>query len=271
MSASRTLNLADYTSIWDDNFASNPSINSNIFHVKWGDSGEYAASNGGLTMTDDGNAAGFLTADSGASSGDGYGLYSITFKADNTGTGAYICLWPGTNNWPGPEIDFYETLSGKAYYTVHWAGSGNSNQYQSTYFPSSVNISSANTVACDWESGSLTFYINGQQVGQFKSGGSVPIPTDYAHGGQNEAFGAGLGAGYTGASVTIYDMSYAAPKSAGSTGGTSTGGTSTGGTTTGGTTTGSTGGTTTGTGSTGGGGTAAVTPNTFITISAPGT
>ena len=34
MSASGTLDLANYTTVWNDNFASNPTVNSSIFGVK---------------------------------------------------------------------------------------------------------------------------------------------------------------------------------------------------------------------------------------------
>jgi hypothetical protein len=60
MSSSTSLNLANHTTVWDDNFAANPTVDGNIFPVKWGDASEYSASNGDLTMTDDGNAAGVM-------------------------------------------------------------------------------------------------------------------------------------------------------------------------------------------------------------------
>ena len=211
---SATLNTSAFTTVWDDNFAANSNINSSIFPRKWGDSREFAASNGGLTLTDDGNSAGFMQADGSANDGTGYGLYSITMKANSLTTGAYVCLWPATNNWPGPEIDLYETINGKPYVTVHWQGGNNSNHYQSYFMPSSFNAYSTNTIACDWESGSLTFYVNGQKLVGYTSGGSVPIPTDYAHGGQNESFGVGMQGGDNGASFTIYDMNYAKPTGA---------------------------------------------------------
>lgn len=227
---STTLNTAAYTTVWDDNFAASPTINSSLFPRMWGDSSEFSASNGGLTLTDDGNAAGFMRADGSAGDADGYGLYSVTMKANALTTGAYVALWPATNVWPGPEVDFYETINNQPYLTVHWAGSNGSNQYHSYFMPSSFNAYNANTIALDWESGSLTFYVNGQKLVGYTAGGSVPIPTDYAHGGQNESFGVGLGGGSKGASITLYDMRYAKPSgtpvASGATGGTSTSGAS---------------------------------------------
>ena len=199
---------------WDDNFAANSWINGNIFPNRWGDSGEFYAGNGGLVMYDDGNAAGFTRPDNGAGASDGYGTYSVTLQANSLATGAYICLWPSTNNWPGPEIDLYETLNNKPYVTVHWAGANGSNQYQSYFLPSSFNPWARNTISLNWQSDSLTFSVNGQQVVRYTAGGSVPIPADYAHGGQNEAFGVGLQGGDKGASVTLYDMSYSPTGSA---------------------------------------------------------
>jgi hypothetical protein len=219
---------------WSDNFTTDASLNSSLFPIRWGDAGEFSFGPNGLTLTSDGNAAGFLTSDLGASQSYGYGVYSATFTMPvNQANGAYITLWPATNVWPGPEIDLAEQFSGRPYLTVHWKGSDGSNQYQSTFF--NANTSQPTTVAVDWEASSLTFYVNGQQVVQYQAGGPVPVPKDFADGGENEAFGTG-NVGPAGTTVTVSNMSYS-PSSGGSTGGGSTGGGSSGGGTSGGGTT----------------------------------
>jgi hypothetical protein len=264
MSGSGSLNLANYTPVWNDNFGNDTQLNSSLFPIAWGDGGEYSFGNGGLTLTSDGNAAGFMTSDQGAGASFGYGLYQATFTMpQNQAPGAYICLWPASNNWPGPEIDFVEQANGQQYFTVHWAGADGSNQYQSTFF--NANVSQPTTVAADWEANGLTFYVNGQEAMQFPSGGAVPVPVDAAHGGENEAFGVG-NVGPAGTSVTILDMSYSQLTGGGVTSGTGGGG----GSSSGGSGSGSSGGTGGGTtgGDTGGGGS---TPSAWINISDPGT
>jgi hypothetical protein len=201
-----TLNLANYTAVWQDNFTTATSLNANLFPIKWGDSHEFAFSQRGLTLTSDGNAAGFTSKDLGASNSTGYGLYQATFSMpQNQAAGAYICLWPASNVWPGPEVDLVEQMNGKTYLTVHWKGSNGSNQYHSVLF--SANVSQPTTVGVDWERSALSFYVNGHEVVSFPAGGSVPVPKDYADGGQNESFGAG-DSGPAGTKLTLLSMSY---------------------------------------------------------------
>ncbi|HVC16700.1 MAG TPA: family 16 glycosylhydrolase, partial [Rhodanobacter sp.] len=157
--------------------------------------------------------AGFSTADFSASDSFGYGLYQATLSvpSNDQQPGVAVLLWPASNQWPGPEIDLAEQLNGQAYATVHWAGMNGGDQYQSYVLPN-VDLTSKTTIAVDWEPNSLTYFVNGQQVVQYSSGGPVPIPADAAHGGQNEAFGAQVGT-TPGNQVTLYDMSYSTPNS----------------------------------------------------------
>jgi hypothetical protein len=223
MSGSTALNLANYTTVWDDNFATDTSLNTSIWSGQWGNADDFAFGNGGLTITSYASEgwtnAGIIQQDNSATAAQGYGLYSATFSTDDgQGIGPCICLWPSTNNWPGPEIDFYEDWSGSSarntgYMTVHWEGSGDSNQYQTYQY--SANFTQPTTIAMDWESNSLTFYVNGQEVVQYTAGGSVPIPQDAADGGQNESFSAEVTAASSApisssVSLTLYNMSYAA-------------------------------------------------------------
>jgi hypothetical protein len=195
-----------YQNGWTDDFENQSSLDTALFPIHWGNSDEYSFGSNGLTLTSDGTAAGFMTSDQGAGNSSGYGLYQATFTMPvNQASGAYICLWPSTNVWPGPEIDLTEQYNGQSYLTVHWEGSGDSNQSQSYVFAS--DLSKPTTVGVNWQANSLTFYVNGQEVVQYKSGGSVPIPKDYADGGENESFGVG-NVGPKGTSVTVSSMSY---------------------------------------------------------------
>lgn len=226
-----SLNAGNYTTIWQDNFGSDSSLNSSLWPVEWGNSDDFSFSNGGLTLTsyesEGWSAVGFMQADFGSSYGQGYGLYSATFSADaGQGAGICICMWPSNDVWPGAEIDLVEDWSdptrqtGQA--TIHWAGSGDSNQYQSYSF--TANMTQKTTVAMDWEAGSLTFYVNGTEVFSTTSN----VPADAAQGGSNECFGAevtsaGSAPVSSSVSLNLYSMSYSAYTGGGSTSGGSAG------------------------------------------------
>ncbi len=272
MSGTSTLNLADYTPVWNDNFANDTTLNASLFPVSWGNSNDFSFANGSLTLTsyasEGWSAVGFMQADSGATAAQGYGLYSVT-ASTNAGQGVGVCavMWPSNNSWPGPEIDLLENWSDPSqqtgYATIHWAGAGNSNQQDIHQF--SIDLTKPNTFAMDWRPGSLTYYINGTEI--FQVTGSE-VPKDAAQGGVNESFGAevtaaGSGAVSSSVSLHLYDMSYSAYT------GTPTGGTTTPTPPAGGTTTPTppAGGTTTPTTPAGG----TTTKGTTISLSSPGT
>ena len=261
MSSSASLNLSNYTTVWSDNFANDTQLNSSLWPISWGNSDDFSFANGALTLTSYASegwaAVGFMQADFGATSGQGYGLYSATFSL-NAGEGVGICIvmWPANNVWPGPEIDLAEDWSdptrqtGNA--TIHWAGAGNTNQYQTYQF--SANMTQPTHVAMDWEPGSLTFYVNGVEVFQYTG---PNVPKGAAQGGVNESFGAEVTAAggapvSNSVSLHLYSMSYAtyngSTSSSGGSGGT----------------------TPPGTGGSGGAGTGGAGGST-ITLSAPGT
>ncbi len=203
---SNTLDSSGFTTVWNDNFTQDSSLNSSLFPIRWGAASEFSFGANGLTLTSNGAPSGFMNSDQGAGKSTGYGLYQATFTMPpDQSTGAYICLWPSTNQWPGPELDFVEQLNGKSYCTVHWMGSNGSNQFQSFFY--NANLAQPTTVALDWEANSLTFYVNGRQVVQYLAGGAVPIPKDYADGGENESFGIG-NVGPAGTTITVSDLSY---------------------------------------------------------------
>ena len=209
---SATLDTSQFKTVWNDNFTQDSSLNTGLFTRQWGNGSEFSFGGNGMTLTSDGTAAGFLTQDGNSGDSYGYGLYQATVSMPtNQSPGAYVSLWPASNNWPGPEIDLAELINGKPYLTVHWDNNGQ-NDYQAYFF--NADITKPTTIAVDWAASGLTFYVNGKQVVQYPAGGSVPVPKDAAHGGQNEAFGVG-NSGPSGTTLTVSDMSYSAPTGGG--------------------------------------------------------
>ena len=211
---------AGFSTVWNDNFATDSSLNRSLFGIQWGNSSDFSFSNGAFTLSSKASEgwsnAGFMRPDFNAGSGDGYGRYTAVASLD-AGQGAGICidLWPSNNQWPGAEIDLLETSGSSrstGIATVHWAGSGNSNQYD--YHTFSVNLTQKNTYSVDWERGSITYSVNGHVI--FKNTAHVPL--DAADGGVNESFGAevvnaGSGAVSSAVNLHLYSMSYAKPTS----------------------------------------------------------
>jgi hypothetical protein len=228
VSASGTLNLADYTTVWDHNFATQPNLDG--FGTVWGD---VTVKNGAAVITSSAangwEKSGFMITPSGPSAGTGYGLYSITMSMNANGAvegpGGYACLWPSSNNWPGPELDLVEkgdASSGtNGYSTIHWAGADGSNQFRPTNL-GNIDVTQKHTYAMDWEPGRITLYVDGKEIYTTTQN----VPADYAHGGENEAFGAGEEPAWAASQqggnsinqVQVYDISYSAytPGSGGS-------------------------------------------------------
>ncbi len=191
---------------WTDDFTQDNALNSGLFAMRWGNSSEFSFGDNGLTLTSNGNSVGFMTRDAGAADGDGYGVFSATFTMPtHQANGAYICLWPSNNIWPGAELDLAEQYNGQPYLTVHWKGSTGGDAYRAIDF--NADLSRPTTVSVHWQASGLTYDVNGTQVAQFSSGGSVPVPKDYADGGSNESFGVG-NYGPAGTSLTLSKLSY---------------------------------------------------------------
>ena len=175
---SGTLNASNFSKVFDDNFANDSSLNTNLWPVRWGNADDFKFANGALTITsyqsENWTNAGFIQADSSATNGEGYGLYSFTASANaGEGIGIALVLWPSTNVWPGPELDLLESSDStrkSGYATVHWKGADGSNQYQSHSF--SLDLTQKHTYSYDWEPGVLTYYIDGQQI--FSTTSHVP-------------------------------------------------------------------------------------------------
>jgi hypothetical protein len=150
-----------------------------------------------------------------ADSGFGYGLYSFTLSmGQGDAPGPYALLWPGTDVWPGPELDLVELLpGGQAYSTIHWKGDAGENAFTS-YNLGKVDVTEVHTYSMLWEQGRLTGYVDGQEMWTT----TEHVPNDYAHGGENSAPGIGMqtwwstdaqhGSGYDN-TITVYEMSYA--------------------------------------------------------------
>ena len=193
-SASGTLNLAKFHTVWNQDFTSQK-INPNIFPIQYGAADQFSYGPNGLTLSSYRSGGfsnvGILQANWSASGGEGYGLYSATVSAPaDQGAGLAILLWPSNNVWPGSELDMVENPADptgqSAVFSVH-----SKNPVDGTDFVDSiayaVDLTRPNTFALDWEAGSLTYYVDGHEL--FQLTGSE-VPKDFADGGVNEAFGA---------------------------------------------------------------------------------
>ena len=215
---SGTLDLSKYTRVWDQNFTTSTAIDRNIFPIVYGNPNQFAFGPNGLTLSSyraDGFAnVVFLQENWGSSLSQGYGLYSVTASHPaGQGTGIAILLWPSNNVWPGAEIDILECwddpTSQSGYMSVHFKGPNGEDMANSIKF--SVDLTKPNTFALDWERGSLTYYINGQEIIHITG---TEVPKDASDGGVNMAFGAqitDIGTNFEPSdlvSLTIYDMSY---------------------------------------------------------------
>ncbi|MFC7473404.1 carbohydrate-binding domain-containing protein [Dankookia sp. GCM10030260] len=251
-----TLDLTQFTTVWDESFDNGTGILSRT----WGPGIDTSVA-GQITIssTPDNQDSGAMVPPSGpANSGYGYGLYSFTLSmGQGDAPGPYALLWPGTDVWPGPELDLIELLpGGTAYSTIHWKGADGSNQFKS-YYMDGVDVKQTHTYSMLWQHGRLTGFVDGVEMWTTTD----HVPADYAHGGENSAPGIGMqtwwstnaqhGSGYDN-TITLYDLDYRQANSTFTDGtgpGTGTGGTG------GGTGTGGSGGTGTGTGTGGSGGT----------------
>ncbi len=215
-----TLNSSNFQTVWTDNFGNDHAFNRSLWPISWGKSDDFSFSGGALTLSSTAaegwSNTGFMQADFGSSSAQGYGLYSVTASLDR-GQGAGVCidLWPANNQWPGAEIDLLETYDSSrqsGFSTVHWKGANNANDYTATSFK--ADLTQKNTFAVDWERGSITYYLNGQEI--YRNTSHVPL--DAADGGVNESLGAEVTNAKYGAvgsvvDLHLYSMSYAKPGS----------------------------------------------------------
>ena len=225
-----TLNLSDFKTVFNDDFEKDTSYNTSLWSARWGNANQsdFTDSSAGLLISSsaaaDWNSVGFEQAPTGKSAGEGYGLYSFTGYAGQVGQGVGICflLWPADNVWlpsdkPGQasEIDLLESDDGTktGVSTIHYYdASAPGNNGQEYYTIPGLVLTQSNTYAIDWEPGSLTYYVNGQEIYQ----NTTHVPLDAAQGGVNETMGAEVinsASFVTTPTVQLYiqDMSYSAP------------------------------------------------------------
>lgn len=217
-----SLNPSAFATVWSQDFTASKAIDTSIFPLFWGNAQDVTFGSGGITLTakrSEGFAnIGFQQPDWGANLAQGYGLYSVTASTPaGQGGGVALLLWPSNNVWPGPEIDILENWTDPTgqtgTFSIHYKGPGGQDVANVITFH--ADLTKPLTYALDWEQGSLTYYIDGQEI--FQVTGSE-VPADAAHGGVNAAFGCEI-ADITPAnepadqvSVTIANISYAAPR-----------------------------------------------------------
>ncbi|WP_431270997.1 family 16 glycosylhydrolase [Dankookia sp. P2] len=176
-----TLDLTQYTTVWDESF----NAGTGMLSRDWGPGIDTSVA-GQITIssTPDNQDSGTMVPPTGSAAGYGYGLFSFTLSmAQGDAPGPYALLWPGTDVWPGPELDLVELQpGGQAYSTIHWKGADGSNQFQS-YNLDGVDVKQTHTYSLDWQAGRLTMYVDGTQMWTTTD----HVPADAAHGGENEA------------------------------------------------------------------------------------
>lgn len=134
-------------------------------------------------------ASGAMQAPTGAAANQGFGVYTIRLRMGQTTPGAYACLWPSTDKWPGPELDIVEAAydgAGPPYSTVHWKGEDGSNQY-TTYPLPGLDVTGWHTYSLDWRQGLLVLSVDGTERWRC----TEHVPNDASTGGENAAFGVG--------------------------------------------------------------------------------
>jgi hypothetical protein len=210
-----------FRTVWADNFTTAGGTLTN----RWGRGVELNVA-GQVTLranTDDyydsqGRYLGPVGSDSGAETlppgykttagGWGYGLYSFLLQT-NAVVGGYALCWPGSDKWPGPEMDVLEiTEGGVGYGTVHWKGSDGSNQYSSVMY-NGVDTTQWHTYSMLWEPGRVTYHVDGVAYGSVNH----DIANDYANGGENTCPGVGMqtwwnSGGARGSWITVRQIIY---------------------------------------------------------------
>ena len=149
-------------------------------------------------------SSGMMEATGSASSGHGYGTYTVNAMLTGIYPGAAIMLWPGDNVFPGSEIDFGETAqdgSGRQYGSLHWDdGGSDANRIQ--LFDEDIRGGEFHAYQAVWEPGRLTFNVDGKQQAVYTD----HVPADFAHGGMDHVFAFLNNRPET--SLTVTDISY---------------------------------------------------------------
>jgi hypothetical protein len=164
-------------------------------HV-WGNANIDTSTRGQVTITGYG---GFMERPNGEWAGHGYGSYSVVASIQGNSAGPAALLWPGNDQWPGPEYDIVEVINGTPYGTVHYDGGGD--RYNSVFFDG-INEADVHTYTLDWQPGRITYYVDGNRMGSVTEG----VGADYDHGGMNDVIGM-MNTNWS-TSMTVYEVSY---------------------------------------------------------------
>lgn len=203
---------AQFETVWTESFDDGPGMLSRA----WGNVDTSVA--GQVTLTSyehDGYTvdSGAMVPPTGADAGYGYGLYSFSISMDGDAPGPYALLWPGTDIWPGPELDLVEVGNdGSAYSTIHSKGDDGGNAY-ATHMLDGVDPSQPHDYALEWAADHISVYVDNQ----LKYTTTENVPKDHADGGENLAPGFGMQTWWSVPDqhgdnhITAYDVSYAAP------------------------------------------------------------
>jgi hypothetical protein len=160
------------------------------FDIRWGPDNGLRIADGWATFeslrSQGWPDSGLIQGPFGPASGQGYGYYEATVQLEpNQGGGIAVLLWPGTNRWPGPEVDILETPDVEriqGFWVVHWAENGN-NHYD--YYINETDWTVPHKVGILWEQGRLSYFLDGE----LKQTTTEHVPVPFDEGGQNLVMG----------------------------------------------------------------------------------
>lgn len=170
------------------------------FNHVWGDvkHGTTAGGDGYIELTSPAathESASAMIAPTGPNAGFGYGEFSFTLSTGSDTVGPYALGWPGTDKWPGPEIDAFEIggspgeTFGKPYSTAHKNDHGN-DAYRFSLMPDGIDPKEVHTYGFDWRPDSLSYFVDGHAYNTITD--PEFIPKSFADGGENLAPGVGV-------------------------------------------------------------------------------
>jgi len=218
-STTSTYGVSGYTTVWTETFDTGLGRVGHSWGHVWVHDGVATISSWAGEWW---QPSGMMQQPTDATAGQGYGLYSVTMQIYSYAPGAFACLWPSSDVWPGPELDLIEIdFNGNAYSTLHWKGTDGSDSYVH-YYLNGIDARQVHTYSLEWADTYLKMYVDGVLMWT----DTTHVPKDFAHGGENASFGVGQqpgwAAGYQNGDnvLDVLEMSYAAPTGTG--GGTST-------------------------------------------------
>ena len=206
--------VSGYSTVWTETFDTGLGVVGHTWGHVWVHDGVATVS----SWAGEGwQPSGMMQTPSGATANQGFGLYSVTMQIHSYAPGAFACLWPSSDVWPGPELDLIEIdFNGNAYSTLHWKGADGADSYVH-YYLNGVDARQVHTYSLEWAADHLSMYVDGKLMWT----DTQHVPQDAAHGGENAAFGVGQqpgwAAGYQNGDnvLDVLEMSYAAPTGTG--------------------------------------------------------